>query len=130
MTFVRRQPGSHAATGAKARAVRLAKAEPDLILVACVKQKLSVPSAAKNLYISTLFRKGRAYAERASVPWFILSAEHGLVDPDDELAPYDLRLSKTPPEYRGAWGVRVVEKLAAVIGPLASKTIEVHAGAA
>src|SRR3954447_14096987 len=32
---------------------------PDLVLIGCVKQKLPVPAAAKDLYTSPLFRKGR-----------------------------------------------------------------------
>lgn len=73
----------------------------------------------------------RAYAERADVPWFILSAEHGLVRPDDKLAPYDSpRLSKTPREYRRAWGVRVVADLDTAAAGLTGKSIEVHAASA
>jgi hypothetical protein len=102
----------------------------DLVLVGCVKQKLPVPAPAKDLYTSPLFRKSRAYAEQAGVPWFVLSAEHGLVTPEQRLAPYDLRLSKTPREYRRAWGARVVDRLQQEVGPLTGKTIEVHAGAA
>ena len=36
----------------------------DLVLVACVKTKLDVPAAARDLYISSLFQKERGYAER------------------------------------------------------------------
>lgn len=103
---------------------------PDLVLVGCVKKKLGVPAPARELYTSPLFRKERSYAEQAGVPWFVLSAEHGLVAPGEVLAPYDLRLSKTPRDYRRAWGARVVERLGEVVGPLRGKTIEVHAGAA
>jgi len=110
--------------------VRNADSQPDILLIGCVKKKLAVPAAAKDLYTSPLFRKGRAYAERINVPWFILSAEHGLVRPDDELAPYNLRLSKTPREYRRAWGVRVVADLDTAAGGLTGKSIEVHAGSA
>lgn len=103
---------------------------PDLVLIGCVKQKLPVPAAAKDLYTSPLFRKGRRYAEAAGIPWFVLSAEHGLVAPDELLAPYDRRLSKTDREYRQAWGVQVVDQLAAAVGSLSGKTVEVHAGTA
>ena len=54
--------------------------------MACVKSKGTRPAAAKDLYISPLFRNERAYAERAGVPWFILPGEHGLVAPDGWLA--------------------------------------------
>ena len=61
--------------------------------MACVKSKGTRLAAAKDLYISALFRKERAYAECAGVPWFILSAEHGLVEPDEWLAPYERYLA-------------------------------------
>ena len=106
-----------------------ADVDADVILIGCVKQKLLIPAAARDLYVSSLFRKGRSYAERAGVPWYVVSAEHGLVAPEAVLAPYDLRLAKTTREYRRAWGQRVVVDLEAAIGSLVGKTIEIHAGA-
>jgi hypothetical protein len=53
-----------------------------------------------------------------------------MVRPDDILEPYDLRLSKTPREYRREWGRRVVSQLRDAIGSIDGKKIEVHAGAA
>jgi len=102
----------------------------DVVLVGCVKSKLSHAAPAKDLYISPLFRKERAYAESAGARWFILSAEHGLVAPDEILQPYELRLSTTPASYRQEWGVNVVQQLQDVAGPLRGKTIEAHAGSA
>lgn len=102
----------------------------DVVLVGCVKSKLTHAVPAKDLYISPLFRKERAYAEAAGERWFILSAEHGLVAPDEILQPYELRLSTTPASYRQQWGVNVVQQLQDVAGPLRGKTIEVHASSA
>ena len=100
----------------------------DILLVTCVKSKVARPSAAKDLYTSTLFKKQRAYAEKVGVPWFILSAEHGLVDPNEWLAPYERYLPETPASYRAAWGTWVAARLELLAGPLQHKTIEVHAG--
>jgi len=105
-------------------------ADADLLLVACVKAKLGVPAAARDLYISPLFKRERAFAERRGVPWFILSAEHGLVAPDEWLAPYERYLPDTPSHYRAVWGQWVVERLHLLAGPLAGRVVEVHAGAA
>ncbi|OBF98655.1 hypothetical protein A5790_02675 [Mycobacterium sp. 852002-51152_SCH6134967] len=102
----------------------------DIILVTCVKTKAPRPSTAKNLYTSPLFKKQRAYAEKASVPWFILSAEHGLVAPDEWLAPYERYLPETPASYRKAWGIWVAARLELLAGPLQDKIIEIHAGSA
>ena len=51
----------------------------NLILVGCVKSKRSHTSAAQDLYNSRLWCCRRAYAERAGVPWYILSTKHGLL---------------------------------------------------
>lgn len=99
----------------------------DVLLVTCVKRKRSEPSAAKDLYVSPLFVRQRTYAETAGVPWYILSAEHGLVAPDEWLAPYERYLGDTPSTYRAAWGEWVTERLALLLGPLHGRTIEVHA---
>lgn len=63
-----------------------------VILLGCVKTKLEGPAVAKDLYCSTLWKRRRAYAEASGQPWLILNAEHGLVDPEQRLAPYDLAL--------------------------------------
>ena len=102
--------------------------DADIILVTCVKSKAARPSAAKELYTSALFKKQRSYAERAGVPWFILSAEHGLVAPDEWLAPYERYLPETPASYRAAWGGWVAARLELLVGPLQDRVIEVHAG--
>ena len=103
-------------------------ADGHIVLVACVKSKGTRPAAAKDLYTSALFRKERAYAERAGVPWFILSAEHGLVAPDEWLAPYERYLADTTASYRLAWGGWVAARLDLLAGPLSDKVVEIHAG--
>ena len=68
---------------------------------------------ARELYVSPLFRAARAYAEREYGPgrWLILSALHGLVDPDALLDPYDLSLRQLSAREREAWGNRVAVEL-------------------
>lgn len=102
----------------------------DVVLVGCVKTKLSGGASAKDLYTSDYFAKMRAYAEGSGYPWFILSAEHGLVSPDDWLEPYDCYLPDTSREYRRAWGQKVASQLEAALGPLAGVALDVHAGSA
>ncbi|MDV6248205.1 DUF6884 domain-containing protein, partial [Rhodococcus opacus] len=97
--------------------------EADLVLVTCVKSKREAPSAAKDLYVSPLFTKQRAYAEQTGRPWFILSAEHGLVAPDDWLAPYERYLPDTPAAYRAAWGRWVAERLELLTGALQDRVV-------
>lgn len=131
VTFVRRTTTATTRTPRDpARLTAAEGSEADMLLVGCVKKKLEVPAPAKDLYVSALFRKERAYAEESGAPWFVLSAEHGLVDPEAVLEPYDLRLSKTSRDYRRSWGRTVVDQLRRVAGPLDGKTIELHAGSA
>jgi len=61
-------------------------------LVACCKKKLSVPSRAEDLYISPLFRFASLYCKQQCKTWFILSAKHGLLVPDEFIEPYNLTL--------------------------------------
>ena len=103
---------------------------PDIVLITCVKTKRRKPCAAKDLYISPLFVKQRAYAEESGVPWFILSAEHGLVVPDEWLSPYERYLPATPAAFRSAWGIWVAARLQLLAGPLSGRIIEAHAGSA
>ena len=108
--------------------VRSAPSSGRVVLVACAKRKLSEPAAAKDLYKSARFRKARAYAEKQGDRWFILSAEHGLVAPDEWLAPYERYLPDTPREYRRTWGEWVVARLDLLLGGLAGTVVELHAG--
>lgn len=100
----------------------------DILLVTCVKTKHTHPCAAKDLYASTQFKKQRAHAERRGVPWFILSAEHGLVAPDEWLSPYERYLPDTSAAYQTAWAKWVAARLEMLAGPIAGKVVEVHAG--
>lgn len=99
-----------------------------VLLVSCSKTKRDRPSAAKDLYASPRFAKARLYAEHAGAPWFILSAEHGLVGPDEWLAPYDRYLPDTPRAYRRVWGEWVAARLSLLLDGLGGCTIEIHAG--
>lgn len=89
------------------------------ILVACAASKVESPAAAKDLYVSDLFTKSRAWAEREvregrADGWFILSAKHGLLTPDEVIAPYDEKLTDKPRDEREAWGRGVVIALSAL----------------
>ena len=97
------------------------------LLICCVYPKLATPAAARDLYTGPLFERSRRYAEQQSRPWFILSGEHGLVGPDNWLAPYDTDVSEMSAGYRSAWGAWIVAKLDREAGGLDGAVIEVHA---
>ena len=80
-------------------------------LVGCASQKLKRPAPARELYVSALFRKASAYAQQEADQWFILSAKHGLVHPDEVLEPYDMKLGTKQAGPIHAWSQRVREQL-------------------
>ncbi len=82
-----------------------------LHLVACVKSKASEPCRASDLYQSDWFKKARAYVQARQAPWYILSALHGIVDPDEIIAPYEKTLYSMKAKERREWGQRVIHQL-------------------
>ncbi len=82
-----------------------------LHLVACVAGKHATAMPAADLYRSDWFAKARAYVEAQEVPWQILSARHGLIDPATVIDPYDDTLIGKPEWERLAWGDKVMGQL-------------------
>jgi hypothetical protein len=83
----------------------------DIGLVGCSRLKLSHPGPATQLYCSPLFRLASRYCSLTCDLWFVLSARHGLVAPDQVLAPYDATLHRLGQEGRRAWAERVLAQL-------------------
>lgn len=86
-------------------------------LVGCASMKLKRPAQARDLYVSPLFRKASAHAAATCDRWYVLSAKHGLLRPDDVVEPYDVKLGRTTrdpatnaPTIHG-WAQRVREQL-------------------
>jgi hypothetical protein len=77
-----------------------------LFVIACSGAKLDRAAPARELYTSQLFRKARAYAELHGADWLILSALHGVVEPDRVIEPYDQRMPTTK-KGRAAWRQQV-----------------------
>jgi hypothetical protein len=100
-----------------------------IVLIGCGKLKLAEACAAKDLYVGRLFIARRDYAERSGHPWLIISARHGLVNPDHILHPYN----KTMPTQRHAlerWAEKFKAQYLQLIRAGAEPvTLEVHAGA-
>lgn len=84
-------------------------------LIACSKQKRSVPCRACELYApSTLFALSYAYAKHNADRVYILSAKYGLVAEDAVIAPYDETLNDKSIEARKAWSRMVLSQLSRV----------------
>lgn len=82
-----------------------------MVLVACAGTKLGRAAKAKDLYVSSLFKKSRAWAECHGDRWYILSAKHGLLDPERVIRPYEKTLNQAGRVECRAWAARVMKTL-------------------
>ena len=82
-----------------------------LYLIACSGSKLETHAKARDLYTGQAFRFAMTAAERAGADVLILSALHGLVDPDAWLSPYNVTLSDMTATDRAAWATRTAAEL-------------------
>ena len=83
--------------------------------------------AAGRLFRSDGFARAREHAVHSRLPWFVLSAKHGLLDPDDVISPFEVQIDDQSAAYRTAWGEWVVAQLADRV-QLDGVTVEVHGG--
>src|SRR5829696_3888871 len=79
------------------------------------------------LFTSPGFARARDAAVRARLPWFVLSAGHGLLDAEDVVGPSDAQIGDQSSGYRTAWGEWVVAQLAERVR-LDGVVVEVHGG--
>jgi hypothetical protein len=101
-------------------------------LVSCTKTKRDEPAPPEDLYEpSALFRKVRAYCRATHDEWYVLSAKHGLLEPEGpQIEPYDETLTTAPVQERREWASEVADDLDAA-GLLTSNTsLVIHAGKA
>jgi hypothetical protein len=82
-----------------------------LHLIACSSTKLDARAPARDLYTSDLFRKSVAYVESIGAPWAVLSALHGMIQPDAMVEPYDVTLLIMTREQRRCWGAMATDQL-------------------
>lgn len=81
-------------------------------LIACGRSKAEGPARARDLYVGKPTQRVLAEAESQGRT-FILSALHGLVDPDEVIEPYDLALDDLTTPEKIAWATKVRAQLAA-----------------
>ena len=83
-----------------------------IVLISCVSKKLNHKSKAKDLYISALFKYNYQYAQLLKPDRiFILSAKYGLIDPDDEIEPYDETLNTKSRNEIREWSLKILSDL-------------------
>lgn len=83
-----------------------------IVLVSCVKSKLSRRGKAKDLYISTLFTYKMRYAKSLQPDAiYILSAKYGILELDQEIDPYEKTLNKMGEREKKVWADQVLNDL-------------------
>jgi len=82
-------------------------------LVNCTKSKREQVANPADLYMeSTFFEKAREYVEANHDAWYILSAKHHLLIPDEPpIEPYDDTLSGASVDRKREWSQAVYEQL-------------------
>ena len=88
-----------------------------IVLVSCVIKKRTIPSPARDLYLSDWFTKAARYASQITDEWYILSAKYGLVHPDQVIEPYNVTLKKMGKGTRQAWAAQVFDSLKPHLSP-------------
>jgi len=88
-----------------------------VVLVTCAAKKRSGHHAARNLYIGPFYRACMEYAESLKPDSiFILSAKHGLLDPDRTISYYDETLNRMGVKARRDWASRVLGQVRGKFG--------------
>ena len=100
---------------------------PRLVLIGSSGATAAGPAPAGRLFAAPGFTRARDAAVRARLPWFVLSARHGLLDADDVVGPSDDQIGDRSSGYRTAWGEWVVAQLAERVR-LEGVVVEVHGG--
>lgn len=99
-----------------------------IFLIACASKKRGERTRAGDLYVSPLFSKSKELATFEADKWYILSAKHGLLRPDEIISPYDKTLNRMTQTERHQWARRVLNELINVSSP--SDDIIILAGSA
>ena len=76
-------------------------------VIACGNTKRTEPARAQDLYVGPLFRAYRAWITGNCDRWVILSAKHGVLEPDQVIEPYDVTLKRLNARQLASWYINV-----------------------
>jgi hypothetical protein len=74
-------------------------------------EQATSPCLAKDCYSSTVFVAGKSFCERNENRWFILSGEHGVLEPESFISPPAACLNHLAEWKRKAWPGHVLRCL-------------------
>ena len=81
------------------------------LVAAAQRRRVGVRQAREQFASSPTFRRARDYCERAYGEWYILSANHLLLPPQQVIGPDERRLSAFTADERLAWAAQVAARL-------------------
>lgn len=83
-----------------------------IVFITCGAKKKQTPCAAKDLYIGTYFKTSLAYAQYLNVDKiYILSAQYGVLELNDEIAPYNKNLNAASRREQKIWAYKCYKQL-------------------
>lgn len=83
-----------------------------IVFISCVKTKRKERCAARDMYISPLFKKQLAYAQSLHPKSiYILSAKYGIIELDEIIEPYQMTVNDMPDETRKMWALHCYKQL-------------------
>jgi hypothetical protein len=91
--------------------VALCDPERPIFILPCGRRKAGWPAEARKLYVSPRFSALRRLAEAAKVEYYIASAKHGLLEPDQVVSPYDRALETLTEPAQASWANSVLQRL-------------------
>lgn len=100
----------------------------NICLIGCVKTKRNTTCAARDMYISPLFKARLKYALSLNKQCYIISAKYGLLSLDETIAPYNKTLNEMSAKERKLWAVKVIRALNARTGIGKGESVMVLAG--
>ncbi len=99
----------------------------DVLLLAGAGERVLVPAPAREVYRADRFQAARLRAQARGATWFVLSAEHGLLEPGEWVSPDSRDLADLAPVYRGVWAQWVLVRLESLDGPVAGRRVHLVA---
>lgn len=82
-----------------------------IALIACCGEKKQESCKAEDIYKSPLFLLSKTWVKKRNLKWMILSAKHGLLNPDKIIDPYNLSLNNFKKDDLKKWDLMVQSQI-------------------
>lgn len=86
-----------------------------IAVVSCTGPTRRQSARARDLFVSPLFQELCTFADRETDRWYLLDAEHGLLDPETVIAPTTKAIGRKESAARREWALRVIQQLVPVL---------------